>query len=90
MLNDAAIWKSLTTHSRLTVIAGPCVIENERLCLWVAAALKRACARLGVHYVFKASFDKANRTSAKSFRGPGLEAGLKILAKVRATSACRC
>ena len=83
MLNDIAIWKSLTTHSRLTVIAGPCVIENEKLCLWVATAMKRACTRLGVHYVFKASYDKANRTSAKSFRGPGLEAGLKILARVR-------
>jgi 2-dehydro-3-deoxyphosphooctonate aldolase (KDO 8-P synthase) len=74
----------LTAHDRLTLIAGPCVIENEKLCLWVAAALKRTCERLGIFYVFKASFDKANRTSAKSFRGPGLEAGLEVLAKVRA------
>ena len=69
---------------RLALIAGPCVIENEELCVKVAAALKRTCDRLGIFYVFKASFDKANRTSAKSFRGPGLAAGLKVLAKVRA------
>jgi 2-dehydro-3-deoxyphosphooctonate aldolase (KDO 8-P synthase) len=81
---NAAIWKSLTARHRLTLIAGPCVIENEKLCLSVAAALKRTCHRLGIFYVFKASFDKANRTSAKSFRGPGLEAGLEVLAKVRA------
>jgi 2-dehydro-3-deoxyphosphooctonate aldolase (KDO 8-P synthase) len=77
------IWKSLTDARRLFLIAGPCVIENERLCLDTAAALKKACARLGIFYVFKASFDKANRTSGQSFRGPGLEAGLDILAKVR-------
>jgi len=69
---------------RLILIAGPCVIESEKLCLQVAAALKRTCARLGVFYVFKASYDKANRTSSKSFRGPGLEEGLAVLAKVRA------
>ena len=60
------------------------MIENEKLCLQVAASLKKTCAASGIFYVFKASFDKANRTSAKSFRGPGLENGLKILAKVRA------
>ncbi len=84
MLNDAAIWKNLNSPRRLFLIAGPCVIENEKLCLQVAAALKKTCAALGIFYVFKASFDKANRTSAKSFRGMGMEAGLKILAKVRA------
>ena len=84
MLNTAAIWKTLTSPRRLTLIAGPCVIENERLCLRVAETLRRACDRLGIFYVFKASFDKANRTSGKSFRGPGIEAGLKVLAKVRA------
>ena len=84
MLNDAAIWKSLTAPRRLKLIAGPCVIENERLCLRVAEALQKTCRRLDVFYVFKASFDKANRTSGKSFRGPGLEGGLKVLAKVRA------
>jgi len=66
------------------LIAGPCVIESEQLCLQVASALKRACDRMGVFYVFKASYDKANRTAATSFRGPGLDAGLAVLAKVRA------
>ena len=84
MLNDDAIWKSLNSPRRLFLIAGPCVIENEKLCLQVAGALKKTCAQLGIFYVFKASFDKANRTSDKSFRGPGLEEGLRVLAKVRA------
>jgi len=84
VLNDAAIWKAIRNPWRLLLIAGPCVIENERLCLEVARALKRACHRVGMTYVFKASFDKANRTSARSFRGPGLEAGLRVLGKVRA------
>jgi len=60
------------------------VIESEQLCLDIASALKRICTRLGVPYVFKASFDKANRTSARSFRGPGLAEGLRMLATVRA------
>jgi len=68
----------------LAVIAGPCVIESPDLCLRVAAAMKKTCDAAGVGYVFKASFDKANRTSAGSFRGPGLDEGLAILAKVRA------
>jgi 2-dehydro-3-deoxyphosphooctonate aldolase (KDO 8-P synthase) len=83
VLNATAIWKSFNVHHRLTLIAGPCVIENERLCLWVASSLKKTCARLGIFFVFKASFDKANRTSGKSFRGLGMEAGLDVLAKVR-------
>jgi 2-dehydro-3-deoxyphosphooctonate aldolase (KDO 8-P synthase) len=83
VLNNTNIWKALHSPHRLTLIAGPCVIENERLCFWIANALKRTCDRLGIYYVFKASFDKANRTSGKSFRGPGLEAGLKTLAKIR-------
>jgi len=84
VLNDAVIWKSLNSPRRLFLIAGPCVIESEKLCLQVAAALKKTCNALGIFYVFKASFDKANRTSAKSFRGMGMETGLEILAKVRA------
>jgi 2-dehydro-3-deoxyphosphooctonate aldolase (KDO 8-P synthase) len=84
VLNDATIWKSLNAPDRLALIAGPCVIENEGLCLKIAAALKKTCDRLGIFYIFKASFDKANRTSAKTFRGPGLEPGLEVLAKVRA------
>jgi 2-dehydro-3-deoxyphosphooctonate aldolase (KDO 8-P synthase) len=86
VLNAAAIWKNLNSPRRLFLIAGPCVIENEKLCLQTAASLKKTCASLGIFYVFKASFDKANRTSAKSFRGIGLENGLKILAKVRKQS----
>ncbi len=84
MFNDDAIWKNLNSPRRLFLIAGPCVIESEKLCLQTAAALKKTCAALGIFYVFKASFDKANRTSGKSFRGIGLERGLEILGKVRA------
>lgn len=83
VLNDSAIWKSLQDPRRLTLIAGPCVIESEKLCFEVAASLKKTCAKLGINYVFKASFDKANRTSGKSFRGPGLIEGLTVLARVR-------
>jgi 2-dehydro-3-deoxyphosphooctonate aldolase (KDO 8-P synthase) len=67
----------------MVLIAGPCVIESEELCFNVASCLKKTCSRLGISLVFKASYDKANRTSAKSFRGPGMDAGLQILAKVR-------
>jgi 2-dehydro-3-deoxyphosphooctonate aldolase (KDO 8-P synthase) len=84
VLNAAAIWKNLNSPGRLFLIAGPCVIENEKLCLHVAASLKKTCAALGIFYVFKDSFDKANRTSARSFRGPGLDEGLRVLGKVRA------
>ena len=67
----------------MLLIAGPCVVESEALCLRIAGALAKTCRKLGISYVFKASFDKANRTSGKSFRGPGLEEGLRVLAKVR-------
>ena len=83
MLSDSAIWKSLTGPKRLFLIAGPCVIESEELCFRVASFLKKTCNRFGISFVFKASYDKANRTSAKSFRGPGLDEGLQILANVR-------
>jgi 2-dehydro-3-deoxyphosphooctonate aldolase (KDO 8-P synthase) len=83
VLKEAAIWKSLNNSKRLILIAGPCAIESEKLCLQIGATLKTICDRLGVFFVFKASYDKANRTSAKSYRGPGLEAGLATLAKVR-------
>jgi 2-dehydro-3-deoxyphosphooctonate aldolase (KDO 8-P synthase) len=73
----------LTRRNRLFLLAGPCVIENEALCFKVAASLQKTCAKLGITYVFKASFDKANRTSGKSFRGPGIEGGLQTLAKVK-------
>jgi 2-dehydro-3-deoxyphosphooctonate aldolase (KDO 8-P synthase) len=83
MADAAPLWKQLTAPHRLILIAGPCVIENEKLCLQVASTLNKLCKKLGVSYVFKASYDKANRTSAKSFRGPGLFEGLEILRKVR-------
>src|SRR5438132_12372769 len=63
--------------------AGPCVIESHELTLQIADRLKEMATRLQVPLVFKASFDKANRTSGKSFRGPGLEAGLRTLAAVK-------
>lgn len=83
VLTDASLWKSLRAPNRLTLIAGPCVIESEELCLKVARTLKKLTGKLGITYVFKASYDKANRTSAKSFRGPGLDEGLNVLARVR-------
>jgi 2-dehydro-3-deoxyphosphooctonate aldolase (KDO 8-P synthase) len=67
----------------LLLIAGPCVIESEELCLSIARRLKEIVAGQKVNLVFKASFDKANRTSASAFRGSGLEVGLKVLAKVK-------
>ena len=68
----------------LFLISGPCVIENEALVMQVAEHLAEATGRLGMRYVFKASFDKANRTSGGSFRGLGMEEGLRILEQVRA------
>ena len=79
----AALWKQLSSAKAPFLIAGPCVIESEALCFQIARTLKRLCARLRVPYVFKASYDKANRTSGASFRGPGLDAGLGILARLR-------
>ena len=65
------------------VIAGPCVIEGEAHCLALAAAIRETARQVGLPLVFKASFDKANRSSIRSFRGPGLEEGLRILARVK-------
>jgi len=84
VLTAAAIWKNLNSPRRLFLLAGPCVIENEELCRTVAASLVKTCRQLGIYYVFKASFDKANRTSGKAFRGPGLADGLQVLANIRA------
>jgi 2-dehydro-3-deoxyphosphooctonate aldolase (KDO 8-P synthase) len=66
----------------LTLIAGPCVIESRDLVLQVAEQVSGICQELGIRYVFKASFDKANRSSGKSYRGPGTDEGLKILQEV--------
>ena len=68
---------------RLALIAGPCAIESESLCLSVAEHLAEVCADLHIPYIFKSSFDKANRTSLSSFRGHGLEPGLAVLGKVK-------
>ena len=65
------------------LIAGPCVIESEQLQLDVAGRLKEITGRLGINFIFKSSFDKANRTSGSSFRGPGMEEGLRVLGEVR-------
>jgi 2-dehydro-3-deoxyphosphooctonate aldolase (KDO 8-P synthase) len=67
----------------LALIAGPCVIESQESALKHAAALKRVADRVGVPFIFKSSYDKANRTSLASYRGPGLERGLEILAQVK-------
>jgi 2-dehydro-3-deoxyphosphooctonate aldolase (KDO 8-P synthase) len=70
------------THP-IFLIAGPCVIESEQLQIDTAGTLKEITEKLGIPFIFKSSFDKANRSSGKSFRGPGLEKGLQILQKVR-------
>jgi 2-dehydro-3-deoxyphosphooctonate aldolase (KDO 8-P synthase) len=67
---------------RLFLVAGPCVIESEDHALFMAGAIQRIADIVGVPYIFKASYDKANRTSVKSFRGPGLKEGVRILGRV--------
>ena len=76
--------RKITAETPLFVIAGPCVIESEQHSLHVADTLAAIARRLDVQLIFKSSFDKANRTSGDSFRGPGLDDGLRILEKVRA------
>ncbi len=70
-------------NDKIFLIAGPCVIESEDLVMEVAGKMKDITNKLGIQYVFKASFDKANRSSISSFRGPGLTKGLEILARVK-------
>jgi len=79
MVND------FLTRSPLFVIAGPCVIESLDQSLQIATHMKEVCEKLGITYIFKASFDKANRSSNSSFRGPGLEDGLVVLKAVKDT-----
>ena len=79
--NSTVLWRDL--EKRFFLIAGPCVIESKTLCLDIAAFLAETCSQLEIRCVFKASYDKANRSSAKSFRGPGLEAGLAVLETVK-------
>src|SRR5262249_40902462 len=73
---------------RLFLIAGPCVIENLDLCLRIGERAKKIADSFSVPYVFKASYDKANRSSAEAFRGPGLEGGLEILGEVKKRLGC--
>ncbi len=68
---------------RMVLFAGPCAAESHKICLETGAHVKELCAELGIDYVFKASFDKANRTSAGSYRGKGMEEGLEILETVK-------
>jgi 2-dehydro-3-deoxyphosphooctonate aldolase (KDO 8-P synthase) len=70
-------------HRPLFLIAGPCVVESEQLQIDTAGRLKEICARLSVPFIFKSSYDKANRSSGRSFRGPGMEEGLRILGEVK-------
>ena len=71
--------------SPIFVIAGPCVVESEQLQMDTAGTLKEMCDALAIPFIFKSSYDKANRSSGKSYRGPGMDEGLRVLAKVRAT-----
>ncbi|HRI14335.1 MAG TPA: 3-deoxy-8-phosphooctulonate synthase [Verrucomicrobiota bacterium] len=82
-VESTALWRTLRDRRHLFLIAGPCVIESKALCLQIGRRLQTLCHKLGIPFVFKASYDKANRTSARSFRGPGLQAGLAILSHVR-------
>ncbi|GAB4270406.1 MAG: 3-deoxy-8-phosphooctulonate synthase [Candidatus Rifleibacteriota bacterium] len=75
--------KVLNRNAHFFLIAGPCVIESEDLCLYIAQTVKAIGEELSIPCIFKASFDKANRTSGKSFRGPGLDKGLEILASIK-------
>ena len=69
--------------SKFNLIAGPCVIESENLAFEVAKEVKQICSKFGINYIFKSSFDKANRSSGESFRGSGMSNGLNILAKIK-------
>lgn len=75
---------TISSEGPLTILAGPCQAESFEMCMQVGEALRDRCSELGLGYVFKASFDKANRTSATGQRGPGLEAGLALLGRVKA------
>ncbi len=77
------MWQEVSKREKLFVIAGPCVMESYELLLEVCEALMKACSDLGLPFIFKSSYDKANRTSIASFRGPGLEKGLKWLDRLK-------
>ena len=83
LANTVSVGPLTFGDGRLALIAGPCAIESEKLCLSVAEHLAAICGEMDVPYVFKSSFDKANRTSTTSYRGQGLENGLAVLQKVK-------
>ena len=85
MTNEVTITDHIKIGGKnpLILIAGPCVIETENKTLWLAQELKTISEKLKIPFIFKASYDKANRTSINSYRGPGLKEGLRILAKVK-------
>lgn len=78
ILNNFEIGKD-----KLTILAGPCAMESEEICMESARKLKEITTKLGINFIFKTSFDKANRSSLKSYRGLGIDKGLKILAKIK-------
>ena len=73
----------LMVNNKMILIGGPCVIENQQCLETVAKTVRDVCHELNIDYYFKASFDKANRTSIKSYRGPGLEKGLEMLLEIK-------
>ncbi len=83
-MSQVEVLGQLLGRNSLFLIGGPCVLEGREMALNIARFMRATCGRLGLPYVFKSSYDKANRTSWDSFRGPGLKAGLDILAEVRA------
>ncbi len=88
MVKSFSAGKVLFGDGGLVLVAGPCVLEDRETALSIAREVSGICGRLGISYVFKASFDKANRTSIHSFRGPGLEKGLQWLAEVKESVGC--
>ena len=88
MVKSFSAGKVLFGDGGLVLVAGPCVLEDRETALSIAREVSGICGRLGIPYVFKASFDKANRTSIHSFRGPGLEKGLQWLAEVKESVGC--
>ncbi|MEO1952213.1 MAG: 3-deoxy-8-phosphooctulonate synthase, partial [Thioclava sp.] len=88
-MKDVKIGGLTVSNDRpLTVIAGPCQLESRDHAMMIAKEMARACDQAGAQFIFKASYDKANRTSLKGKRGLGIDAGLKILEEVRAEIGC--
>ncbi len=83
MIKSFAVRDITIGTGQLTIIAGPCMAESLEMCRQVAGTMQEVCSELGLNYIFKASFDKANRTSAGSVRGNGIEEGLDILTKIK-------